>query len=144
MFCRLYANSYLCDKKSGETMRKEDVISLLDILRSVTKILKVFPFVYAALIVSLSPFYLIDNVIGNFFYVSPIVIALLIILSYRLKFCKWYRVQCTLPLLQQCVGLFGNSHTCCTIFMLYVTILTLSLVNTYFVFIRNPHLHRQG
>lgn len=142
--------------KDGEQQRlHKSIMSLIEMLRSITRILKLFPFVYSLTIVFLSPLYFFDNgditdILDNLFYVSPFVIILLFVLSYHLKLCNWYRIQCSLPLLPQCLGIvdsyvyeFGE-NTACAVFFAYVTIFTLSLVNAYFVFIRKPHLHRQG
>lgn len=121
---------------------------MIGILRSVTRIVKVSPFLYAAFIIMCAPLYFfcedsITSIIDNLFYVSPIVMLLFIIMSYQLKFCKWYRLQCVLPFVPQCLGFVDayvyelNEKAAYAVFITYIAIFLLSLLNTYFVFIRD-------
>lgn len=148
------------DQRDGAESRsypisKNDILAMIGILRSVTKIMKVSPFLYAAFIIMCAPLYFFCedstiSVIDNLFYISPIVMFLFIIMSYQLKFCKWYRLQCVLPFLPQGLGLvdtyvyeFGENVTY-VLLLLYGIIFLLSILNTYFVFIKKPGLRRQG
>ena len=80
-------------------------------------------------------------------YLSIVVVLFLIRLSYPLKYCIWYRLQCALPLLPQGVVFVDTYIYEFSDYLAIVNIATafliflLSLVNTYFVFIK-PHSRR--
>ena len=141
------------DKKDGavntslQRNNKDEILAMIGILRSVTRIVKVSPFLYVAFIIMCTPLYFfcedsVTSVIDNLFYVSPIVMLLFIIMSYQLKFCKLYRLQCVFPFLPQGLGFVDayvyelNEKTAYAVFITYVIIFLLSLLNTYFVFIK--------
>lgn len=121
---------------------------IIDILIRVTIIVKVLPFVYAAtLLLTFVSYLLFDDSVATLmdrmFYVSPITIAPLFILSRCMHFCKWHRAECLLPIVPL-VPVFIDWH----IVSLgdYATLLTVaalliiffgSLLNGYFVFISN-------
>lgn len=86
-----------------------------------------------------------DNVaaiLDILFYVSPLVVVLLWMLSRSLKMCNWHRLECVLPLVPQVPIFFddyinqfdyaGAAVNICVIGLLFL----LSLVNVYFVFIK--------
>ena len=86
-----------------------------------------------------------DNVavvLDTLFYVSPMVVILLWLLSWAFKLCNWHRFECVLPLVPQIpiffddyisqfdyAGAFVNISVIGLLFLL-------SLVNAYFVFIK--------
>lgn len=123
------------------------IVAAINILRKVTIATKVAPFVYAgiyivfyALYIAVSDVFLLA--IERFFYVSPLVIATFIYLSYQLKFCKWYRLQCLLPIFPQVLGIidkyvyqFGE-YSARALVVMTALIFVLSLVNIYFTFIK--------
>lgn len=101
------------------------------------------------------PFYMfcdgiIVDALDMTLYMSPVAVLLLVVLSYSLKFCLWHRFQCVLPTLSQIVVLIDTyiyqlSESASTLLLsISLTLTFLSLLNTYFVFIKKPDLHRQG
>lgn len=125
----------------------KDILAIVRILRKVTKIVKIYPFVYAVLYALCMIGYLIcDDIVSvildQLFYTSPIVVSCNILLSYSLKLCKWHRLQCLLPMFPL-IPLFVDylifpvSKLAFTINALTIILLfTLSLINAYFVFIK--------
>lgn len=125
----------------------KDILAIVRILRKVTKIVKIYPFVYAVLYALCMIGYLICNdivsvILDQLFYTSPIVVSCNILLSYSLKLCKWHRLQCLLPMFPL-IPLFVDylifpvSKLAFTINALTIIILfALSLINAYFVFIK--------
>jgi hypothetical protein len=83
---------------------------IADILRRVTLYVKLSPFVYTGL-------YLLCMIVYPFagdnaliwldmtLYVSPVMIAVFVMLSYALRMCVWHRLQCSLPLISYAVSL---------------------------------------
>lgn len=125
----------------------KDILALVRILRKVTKIVKIYPFVYAVLYALCMIGYLVcDDIVSvmldQLFYTSPIVVSCNILLSYSLKLCKWHRLQCLLPMFPL-IPLFVDylvfpvSKLAFTINALTIMLLfILSLINAYFVFIK--------
>ena len=125
----------------------KDILAIVRILRKVTKIVKIYPFVYAVLYALCMIGYLVCNdivsvMLDQLFYTSPIVVSCNILLSYSLKLCKWHRLQCLLPIFPL-IPLFVDylifpvSKLAFTINALTIILLfTLSLINAYFVFIK--------
>lgn len=125
----------------------EKVLTAIGILRKVTKFVKCAPFVYALIYLGVMIFYVelsieADAVLDELFYVSPIVCFAFIRLSYYLKLCNWYRLQCCLPMLPTCVVLIDENvyefgmEIAAVNFATITLIILLSLVNAYFVFIK--------
>ena len=125
----------------------KDILAIVRILRKVTKIVKIYPFVYAILYALCMIGYLVCDdfvsiMLDQLFYTSPIVVSCNILLSYSLKLCKWHRLQCLLPMIPLItllvdVTIFPISKIASTINALTVILLfTLSLINAYFVFIK--------
>ena len=128
-------------------VENKDILAIVRILRKVTKIVKIYPFVYAVLYALCMIGYLIcDDIVSvmldQLFYTSPIVVSCNILLSYSLKLCKWHRLQCLLPMtplitLAVDVTTYPISKIASTINALTIILLfTLSLINAYFVFIK--------
>lgn len=117
------------------------------ILRKVTTNVKVFPFFYALIYIFSMFAYLVLSedvciMIDTLFYMSVLMAAFLVRLSFCVKLCIWHRLQCCLPLLPQPI-IYIDNHIYCfgkTIAIintwLAISIFTLSLVNAYFVFIK--------
>lgn len=131
------------EKKDGSYIKTAFVI-----LRDVTFTLKVVPFVYSGIYLICMLVYLCDvqeDVLALYdmaFYISTIVIATIFHLSYTLRFCNWYRLQCLLPLFPQVLGLvdkyvyvFGE-YSAMAVVGMTVAIFVMSLINVYFVFNR--------
>ena len=124
-----------------------DIIAIVTILRKTTKIVKVYPFIYAMLYIMCMFGYMLfsENVaiiLDQLFYTSPIVVSCNIALSYTLKLCKWHRMECSLPLIPM-LPLFVDSYIyplnniAVGINTTIMIILCLaSLINAYFVFIK--------
>lgn len=125
----------------------KDILAIVRILRKVTKIVKIYPFVYAILYALCMIGYLVCDdfvsiMLDQLFYTSPIVVSCNIMLSYSLKLCKWHRLQCLLPMtplitLLVDVTIYPISKIASTINALTIILLfALSLINAYFVFIK--------
>lgn len=125
----------------------KDILAIVRILRKVTKIVKIYPFVYAVLYALCMIGYLVCDdfvsvMLDQLFYTSPIVVSCNILLSYSLKLCKWHRLQCLLPMIPLItllvdVTIYPISKIASTINALtIILIVTLSLINAYFVFIK--------
>lgn len=134
-------------------MQKENLVnvrafnSIVEAVRTATKVVKVFPFLYAVIMLLMLPINAYCRAefalyIGMMFYISVLFVALLIRLSYCFKLCKWHRLQCSLPLIPQMMDYidthiyefnvsWANINTA-----LYLGLFTLSLVNAYHVFIK--------
>lgn len=125
----------------------KDILAIVHILRKVTKIVKIYPFVYAVLYALCMIGYLVCDdfvsiMLDQLFYTSPIVVSCNILLSYSLKLCKWHRLQCLLPMIPLVTLFVDNtiypiSKIASTINALTIILLfALSLINAYFVFIK--------
>lgn len=119
----------------------------MSILRKVTRIVKIAPFVLVSMYMGAMIGYLffsdiVATTLDTLFYVSPLVIILLWMLSRALKMCNWHRLECVLPLVPQLPIFFddyisqfdyaGAVVNVCVVGLLFL----LSLVNAYFVFIK--------
>ena len=87
-------------------VRQDKVLKAIRILRDVTVIVKIFPFLSSLLyiIFFLAKLLFQNDVVyemESLFYISAFVVVLLIVLSYRLRLCKWHRIQCLLLLMPQ-------------------------------------------
>lgn len=142
-------------KTSSQRVNAEEILRSIGILRKVTKAVKVAPFLYIIAYMLTMPFYMfcdgiIVDALDMTLYMSPVAVLLLVVLSYSLKFCLWHRFQCVLPTLSQIVVLIDTyiyqlSESASTLLLsISLTLTFLSLLNTYFVFIKKPDLHRQG
>lgn len=130
-----------------QKVRNENLKIVLDVVRKTTKAIKVFPFLYALLLLVLFPIvayvdFDIATIINEIFYVSPLFIGFLILLSFYVKLCNWYRLQCLLPLLPQITNsidtyIYEFSYDISFInLIVMLVIFILSLINAYFVFIK--------
>lgn len=86
-----------------------DLEGIVKKLRYVTLAVQLMPFVYTVpylitlIITSQAP----ESIVALFdtlFYVSPIVVAGLLVLSRLLRLCNWHKTACVLPLLPQIVS----------------------------------------
>ena len=126
---------------------KEELGRIIGILKTATKVVKLIPFAYALLyIISILSYSMCSENISMWvdmiFYVSPISIIFLLILSRTLKLCKWHRLECVLPLMGFCAILindfiieFGKYGQLAN-YIIVITTFILSLINAYFVFIK--------
>lgn len=142
-------------KTSSQRVNADEILRSIKILRNVTKIVKVAPFIYVLIYLLTMPLYVycegeILDIVDMAIYMSPLMVILLIIMSYSLKFCVWHRSQCLLPTISQAfvyvdtyIYEFGESAIKLLV-TLCLFIIILSLTNTYFVFIKKPDLRRQG
>ena len=129
-----------------------DIIAIVTILRKTTRIVKVYPFIYAMLYVMCMFGYMlfsenVATILDQLFYTSPIVVSCNIALSYSLKLCKWHRMECSLPLIPM-LPLFVDyyiyplNNIAVGINTTIMIILCLaSLINAYFVFIKPHNTH---
>lgn len=138
------------ERKDGAEDRSSDFYSLkssIKILRDVTWVVRLTPFVYALLFIPSMVLYLfcsdsVLDIIDKTMFVSPIVVVFMFILSFKLKFCNWYRTQCALPLLPQVLVIIDDyiynfrENVACVIVVTTILIFILSLINTYKVFLK--------
>lgn len=125
----------------------KDIIAIVKILRRVTILVKLYPFIYSILHIVCMMVYMFASdeasiICDQLFYTSPLAILCSIGLSYSLKLCKWHRLECVLPLLPTFVVLIDEfvyelpksmSYINTTIVIL---IFLASLINAYFVFVK--------
>ncbi len=125
---------------------EERILSVINIARRATTTVKLLPFVYvfAYIVCAVAFFFVSDEtqtVLDMLFYVSPLQIAYLLILSKVFKLCKWHKLECSLPLLPQVFVIidtfyplneFGAKINVAVIGIMFV----LSFINAYFMFWR--------
>lgn len=130
-------------------MEREEskILGAIQILRKVTKTVKVAPFVLAVLfMVSMIGYMLFSDtvavVLDYLFYISPSTIVILLILSKSTKMCVWHRLECVLPMVSMLPALFDDMIMNLTNVAAYINASTIaliflaSLLNAYFVFIK--------
>ena len=126
------------------------ILGAIQILRKVTKTVKIAPFILAALYMfSMIGYMLFSDsvsvILDYLFYVSPTTIVLLLLLSKAIKMCIWHRLECVLPLVALLPGLFDDlimtlSNIAAHINIILIALVCLaSLINAYFVFIKPTH-----
>ena len=130
------------DEKHG---RQDKVLKARRILRDVTVIVKIFPFLSSLLYII---FFLAQLLFQNdvvyemesLFYISAFVVVLLIVLSYRLRLCKWHRIQCLLLLMPQVFSYIDmyvyeyGVHSAIIADIALTFILAVSVLNAYKMF----------
>lgn len=127
-----------------------NIQAVVSILRKTTRTVKIAPFVLVTMyMLAMVGYMLFSDVVAvtldTLFYVSPLVVILLWMLSRSLKMCNWHRFECVLPLVSQIPiffddyisqfdydGAFVNISVVGLLFLL-------SLINAYFVFIKPTH-----
>ena len=130
-------------------MEREDrkILGAIQILRRVTRTVKIAPFVLAVLYMLSMIGYMVFSdtvaiILDYLFYISPSTIVILLILSKSTKMCVWHRLECVLPMVSMLPALFDdliievhnvaayiNASTIALVFLA-------SLLNAYFVFIK--------
>lgn len=127
--------------------KENKILGAIQILRRVTRTVKVAPFILAVLYMMSMVGYLLFSdtvsvILDYLFYISPSTIVILLILSKSTKMCVWHRLECILPIVAMIPALiddfimqFTNSATIVNISTIAI-IFALSLVNAYFVFIK--------
>ncbi len=119
----------------------------IKILRRVTGTVKLFPFCYTAVLLlfwlvapALSEAVITE--IDSAIYLSALMAAFLIRLSYCVRLCVWHRLQCVLPLFPQAVAKI-DAYVCeFGVYMALINyvvtwcVFAISLVNAYKVFIK--------
>lgn len=123
------------------------ILGIVQILRKVTRTVKIAPFILAVLYMMSMVGYLLFSdtvsiILDYLFYISPSTIVILLILSKSTKMCVWHRLECILPMVAMLPALvddfikrFTNSATVVNISTIGVIFLA-SLINAYFVFIK--------
>lgn len=130
-----------------ESKEHKQIIAAINVLRRVTKFIKLVPFAYALIFILCTigqSLYSIEasECIGLIFYVSPIVSLTFVWLSYPIKLCNWYRFQCCLPMFSIPFTLIDENVVEFSLKMAWISyaflllIFLLSLINAYFVFVR--------
>lgn len=125
-----------------------DIDKIISILRRATIVVKVAPFGFVIMhLASMFVYMFTDDYASSIcdmlFYISPMVVFYNLILSRVFKLCKWHRLECRLPLFPL-VSVFVNdfiySLSAIALWLNWgfvVSMLTLSLINAYFVFIKH-------
>ena len=128
-------------------VENKDILVIINILRRVTTLVKLYPFAYTALYICCMFAYIFgtENIAifcDQMFYTSPFMILCAIGLSYSLKLCKWHRLQCVLPLLPSIAVMIDeyvyqiSKVGACLNAVLITIMFIASLINAYFVFIK--------
>ena len=126
-------------------VRQDKVLKAIRILRDVTVIVKIFPFLSSLLYII---FFLAQLLFQNdvvyemesLFYISAFVVVLLIVLSYRLRLCKWHRIQCLLLFMPQVFSYIDmyvyeyGVHSAIIADIALTFILAVSVLNAYKMF----------
>lgn len=123
------------------------ILGAIQILRRVTRTVKIAPFVLAVLfMLSMIGYMLFSDTVATvldyLFYISPSTIVILLILSKSTKMCVWHRLECVLPMVSMLPALFDDLIIELTNVAAYINastialIFLLSLLNAYFVFIK--------
>lgn len=86
-----------------------DLEGLVKKLRYVTLAVQLMPFLYtvpyiASIVASYFLSYDSARIFDTLFYVSPVTVGALLVLSRLLRLCKWHKTACILPLLPQVVS----------------------------------------
>ena len=126
---------------------ERNILGAIQILRNVTRTVKIAPFVVAVFYMMSMVGYLmfsdtVATILDYLFYVSPSTIAILLILSKSTKMCFWHRLECVLPvvailpaLVDDFILRFTNSATIVNISTIGLMFFA-TLLNAYFVFIK--------
>lgn len=131
-------------------VKQDKVLKAIRILRDVTVIVKIFPFLSSLLYII---FFLAQLLFQNdvvyemesLFYISALVIVLLIVLSYRLRLCKWHRIQCLLLFMPQVFSYIDmyvyeyGVHSAIIADIALTFILAVSVLNAYKMFVKHNH-----
>lgn len=130
-------------------MEREErkILGIVQILRKVTRTVKIAPFILAVLYMMSMVGYLLFSdtvsiILDYLFYISPSTIVILLILSKATKMCVWHRLECVLPLVSMLPALFDDLILELTNVAAYINASTIaviflaSLVNAYFVFVK--------
>lgn len=126
-------------------VRNDKLLKAIRILRDVTVIVKIFPFLssFLYIIFFLAQLLFQNDVVyemESLFYISAFVIALLIVLSYRLRLCKWHRIQCLLLFMPQVFSYIDmyvyeyGVHSAIIADIALTFILAVSILNAYKMF----------
>lgn len=129
-------------------MERRGIDKIISVVRYSTVLVKVMPFFFAFFyLAGIFSYILMPKAYIGYldlaFYVSPIVILYELILSKIFHLCKWHRLECVLPLSGLIpvivdkfiieVGAYGQLVN----WIIVVAVFTLSLINAYFVFIKD-------
>ena len=130
--------------------RQRDAVSrVIDVLRRVTRLVQIAPFVYLALY----SFYLIAGVFvpdeavcfaDGVMVSSPVVTSVFLVLSRLLKLCRWHRAACLIPSISHVEGVVD-----CYFFtftqgeIIFINIL-IGVISAVFLFLANKHFFHDG
>lgn len=93
---------------------RDSIKYVISKLRYITLTVQIMPFVYTGLYILTMVLYMFVSenarfVLDTLFYVSPIVIAGMLVESKILKLCKWHKTACILPIIPQ-ITVFIDYH----------------------------------
>ena len=121
---------------------------MINILRRATALVQIAPFIFAFVHLLCMIVYMFVNdcastICDMLFYVSPLLVGYNLILSKLFHLCKWHKLECVLPLFPL-IAVFVDeliySLSAISLWLnwgLVSTMIILSLINAYFVFIKN-------
>jgi hypothetical protein len=129
-------------------MENRNISAIIRILRNVTFLTKVAPFIYTFVALSCILVYVFGSeplctLADRLLYVSPLWVVFMFALSYTLKLCNWHRLQCALPLIPAAVACIDDyicslsSIGVAVNYSVTILMLAVSLLNAYFIFIRH-------
>ena len=112
---------------------------LINKLRYTTLAVQIAPFAYSALYIITLVLYLfcpepVLMVLDTLFYVSPITVCILLILSRILECCIWHKSACILPLLPQILVFIDRHIVELTEAESYIAIITPILLSILLLF----------
>ena len=123
------------------------ILGAIQILRRVTRTVKIAPFVLAVLYMLSMIGYMVFSdtvatILDYLFYISPSTIVILLIFSKSTKMCVWHKLECILPMVSMLPSLFDEMIMNLTNVAAYINAATIafislaSIINAYFVFIK--------
>lgn len=124
----------------------KDILAIVAILRRVTTLVKIYPFIYTMIYVVCMFVYMFGSdlsasICDQLFYTSPFIMLCTIGLSRSLKLCKWHRLECVLPAFPMLTLIVDWISPLSKFYAIInsvtvVVLLVVSLINAYFVFIK--------
>lgn len=119
---------------------KYNKISILYVVKigkinKVSFVIKIFPFAYTFVQVLWLICYIFDDGVGEglskFLYLSPVAVALLLLLSHILHLCIWHKIQCCLLIFPNFI-IFANDDSLISLVMC-CCVLIASLINAIII-----------
>lgn len=128
--------------------QENEIRKVIKILKDATLVIKIVPFALVLTqVISLLSYLFGNETLSVFFdycfYVSPSILLLTVLLSYIFRLCKWHKLECILPMLSNAMWVIDEYVIeLCNVASyvnvgLIVVLSIASLINAYFVFLKN-------